>query len=240
LLLKGEIMSEKYGNRKYFPMLLMALGLVLAACQASPPEIAEMSAVIEEAEWDLLWVTDSSGWGVAEKYGKFISDDMGVPVNVMDKWKGELSISENSPMDWNCAHQLEKFYVNTCGMETFELYIEHLKEIYSIIFELREGKSTIIRAIDAYNPHLANKCAEDGVMDECVACWENYNNAIHQAADAMGVPVANVFDAWNGPDHTEDPVDKGYTRSDNIHPNDTGAAVIAKLLRDLGYEATIP
>jgi lysophospholipase L1-like esterase len=56
----------------------------------------------------------------------------------------------------------------------------------------------------------------------------------------MGIPIANIFDAWNGLDHTEDPVANGYTQEDNIHPNELGATVIAQVLRDLGYEPIIP
>ncbi len=98
----------------------------------------------------------------------------------------------------------------------------------------------MIRAFDAYNPRLVSQCLPDGVFDECRACWENYNKAIHIAADEMGVPVANVFDAWNGIDHTEDPNEKGYVRDDGEHPNEKGADVIANLIRNLGYEMVIP
>ena len=125
-------------------------------------------------------------------------------------------------------------------MDAFSAYIADLKEIYSIIFEIRKGQPTIIRAIDAYNPRLQIDCQPDGVLDECITCWENYNNAIHQAADEFGVLVAPVFDTWNGLDHTENPNDKGYTRDDQTHPNEKGAEVIAQLLRDLGYEPMVP
>jgi lysophospholipase L1-like esterase len=143
-------------------------------------------------------------------------------------------------MDWNCGQdELHSCYVNSCGMETFELYIEHLQEIYSIIFTVRAGKPTMVRAFDAYNPRIVQDCTPDGAFEACLDCFENYNKAIHQAADEMGVPVANVFDAWNGPDHTEDPNAKGYTK-DGVHPNETVARVIADLLRAIGYEMIIP
>jgi lysophospholipase L1-like esterase len=79
----------------------------------------------------------------------------------------------------------------------------------------------------------------DGVFDVCLEFWKNNNNAIHQAAHEMGVPVAKIFDAWNGLDHRDDPNDKGYTK-DGVHPNETGARVIADLLREIGYEMVIP
>ena len=261
--------------------IIIALGLFTSACQANNYQAAKNEAKIEEETWDLLWVTDSSGWGVAEIYGQYIAEDNGVEVNVLDKWKGELSagrilnalinqddneydmshlreyISQSeviviygnpkdsettfTPGDWNCGvNILDKCYVNSCELNTFETYISDLKEIYSIIFEIRKGKPTIVLAIDAYNSRLISHCEPDGVFNDCRECWENYNAAIHQAAQEMGVPVAKVFDAWNGLDHSENPVEKGYTREDNEHPNTKGATVIAELLRDLGYVPMIP
>jgi hypothetical protein len=231
--------------------------------------------------WDLLWISDSSGWGVAEIYGRYIAEDNNVEVRVQDSWVGGLSAGQilqglkeqntknfdldklhdriaeseviviygnpedstdpSNPGDWNCGQSsIDKCYVNNCSVDSFSNYIVNLKEIYSIIFEIRQGKPTIIRAIDAYNPALVSNCQPDGVFEACVACWENYNEAIHQAAEEMGVEVAPVFDTWNGLDHTENPVEKGYTREDNVHPSELGATVIAQLLRELGYEPIIP
>lgn len=42
-------------------------------------------------EWDLLWISDSSGWGVAEIYAAYIEEDTGIPVNVYDYWAVSLS-----------------------------------------------------------------------------------------------------------------------------------------------------
>lgn len=260
--------------------------VVVTSCSESKGQeekpISAQDVIAEQGveEWDLLWVSDSSGWGVAEIYGAYLAEDLGIKINVMDNWMGGLaageilmplkgehtynldlenmrdyfqeaeiiviygnpegSISEENPMDWNCGQdELQSCFVNSCGMETFELYIQHMKEIYGIIFAERAGKPTMLRTFDAYNPRYVSKCTPDGVFDACLECWENYNKAIHQAADEMGVPVANVFDTWNGPDHREDPNDKGYT-IDGVHPNETGAGVIADLLRGIGYGMVIP
>jgi lysophospholipase L1-like esterase len=86
---------------------------------------------------------------------------------------------------------------------------------------------------------LINEFKEQGVYDECKACWANYNQAIHQAAEAYGIPVAEVGLAWNGPDFDQDPSDLGYVK-DGIHPNELGATVIAQALRETGYEPVEP
>jgi len=266
-------------------LLITVLAAVLTGCQSgfsisSEDEIKSEETKIEEDTWDLLWVSDSSGWGVAEIYGQYIAEDNNVEVNVIDSWLGGLSAGQilqglkdqnthnfnldklreriaeseviviygnpedsldlSNPGDWNCGQGIEKCYVNNCSIDTFSKYIADLEEIYSIIFEIRQGKPTIIRAIDAYNPRLISNCQNDGAFVDCLACWETYNDAIHQAAEEMGVPVANVFNAWNGLDHSEDPVEKGYTQEDNVHPNELGATVIAQVLRDTGYDPIIP
>lgn len=270
-----------FSKKLFFSIIVFSL-LIISLVACNQDNTINAKEVIEKdnvKEWDLLWISDSSGWGVTDVYAAYVAEDLGIDIKVNDQsisgaavgevlaaLKGEPTSSFNlanmdkfikdaeiivfygnptdsvvpdNPWDWNCGQGVEVCYVNDCEMDTFDLYIEHIKEVYSIIHTLREGQPTIIRAYDAYNPRLKSQCSEDGVFDECLQCWENYNKAIHTAADEMGVPVANVFDAWNGPDHTEDPNDKGYT-IDGEHPNEKGADVIANLIRDLGYEMVIP
>jgi hypothetical protein len=152
--------------------------------------------------------------------------------NLMASW------SEDNTADWVCTSSVGTNYVNNCSMDTFDEYIEDLEGIYEIIFELRAGQSTIVRAFDAYNPLIA-RFKEQGVYEDCKACWANYNAAIHQAADAYHVPVVKVAEVWNGPDFDQDPVAMGYTK-DGEHPNEEGARVIAETIRALGYEPVIP
>jgi hypothetical protein len=145
------------------------------------------------------------------------------------------SVSESHPGDWNCVGNSP--YVNDCSLETFGAYIADLEAIYDEILALRGDSPIIIRAFDSYNP-LYSVFREHGVYDECVRCMETYNAAIHQAAATHNVPVANIYDAFNGPNHDEDPREKGYIGDDGIHTNGVGRDVIAGLLRELGYEPT--
>jgi hypothetical protein len=265
-------------KRRSFPVLTISLGIllifILTACQ-SPPETNNLDDL---EEWDLVWVTDSSGWGVADAYAEMVAEDTGKVVNVGDYWEGgfaagemleilrgdysggdmkfqnlpekiaeaeivvfygnpQWSIYEPRPGDWNCIPS-GQWYVNDCDPEIFTLYKEHVKEVFRLILELRDGQPTIIRTYDAYAP-LINQFKEKGVYDECKECWEYCNNAFREAADEIGIPLAPVEELWNGPDWNIDPDDDlGYT-SDGIHPNDRGAEVIAQALRDLGYEPVI-
>jgi lysophospholipase L1-like esterase len=148
------------------------------------------------------------------------------------------SFSKAHRGDWNCVSQSAP-YVKDCAPETFDAYRSDLGAVYQEILKLRGEEPVLIRAFDAYNP-LYSVYREQGVYDECLGCWENYNQAIHQAAMAHGVPLARVFDAFNGCDHDEDARDKGYIREDGEHTTGAGRQVIADLLRELGYEPTRP
>jgi lysophospholipase L1-like esterase len=46
--------------------------------------------------------------------------------------------------------------------------------------------------------------------------------------------------AFNGPNHDEDPKDKGYILPDGEHPSEAGAQVIAEAFRKLGYVPIVP
>ena len=42
--------------------------------------------------WDLVYVSDSTGWGVANKYAARIETDLGVRIEVHDLWGGGLPL----------------------------------------------------------------------------------------------------------------------------------------------------
>lgn len=268
---------------RWYPIvLILAAGLSLASCRTpaeplpDPTQPAVEITPLEDLEtWDLVWVTDSSGWGVAQIYGEMVAEDTGKTVKVRDLWEGgfeagemleilqgnysggdfkfeqlpgfiaeaemvvfygnpSLSINPERPGDWECVPP-GPWYVNDCDPEVFSLYKEHLKEVFRLILEGREGQPVIIRTYDAYQS-LINQFREAGVYEECKQCWAYYNDAIRQAAAEMNIPLAPVAELWNGPDWTIDPDDDlGYTH-DGLHPNELGAEVIAQALRELGYD----
>lgn len=185
----------------------------------------------EEEEWDLVIFGDSTAWGFGKYYAAYIEEDLGIKVTVHNKTyprqtafgilkklhddeelrelvsgaevvtfigNPEGSRSETHSGDWECVEA--KFYVINCSLETFEKYIADLETTIEEILSLQKYSPTIIRAMDYYNP-IYSKYKEYGIYEECKQCWENLNKAIHQAAAAHNVPVAHVYDAFNGPNH---------------------------------------
>ena len=89
-----------------------------------------------------------------------------------------------------------------------------------------------------FYPHVSwDQC---GITAVCTRKFECFASAIAKAAAAYRVPVADVYRAFNGADHREDPVDKGYIDTDGIHVSDAGRAVFAETLAALGYEQVKP
>jgi len=268
----------KKQDRTIKTLFIIVCGLAvlgLASCSSG----TEVIPLDELEEWDLLWISDSSGWDVADVYAEMVAEDTGKTINVNDKWVGGLpagdiylaltdqydgpsmtlekmpdyvaeaelivfygnptgSINPERPGDWDCITTIGA-NVKDCDPEIFSTYIEHIETIYQRMLELREGQPTIIRAFDAYYPLIDQRKADGDSYQACKVCWANYNAAMHQAAENMNIPIAEVSLLWNGPDWDIDPDSElGYTK-DAEHPNALGAEVIAQALRELGYDPVV-
>lgn len=245
-----------------------------AAAQPAGPSAAEQLLALDQ--WDLVWISDSTGWGAADIYAGYIEEDADVEVVVHDfampvLSAGEVlgalrredgasykvaqladavaeaevvvfyanpidSMSDEFPDDSNCM--MGSLYVNSCPPESYDLYRQHLGQIYDQIVALRGNQPIIVHAYDSYQ--FPRRWAEGDVLEECQACWGAYTQAIHDAAAAHGIPIAHVYDAFTGPDHESDPRDTGLIGGDGQHTTEAGAELIASLVRDLGYEVTSP
>ncbi len=265
--------------KTYIKILVLLMFISACGTTNNQQNDGELSFADMPIEWDLMFISDSSGWHVAERYAANIERDLGVTVNVRDWSMGGLSLRqvldriaehevlkktsdranwidylaeaeviviyanpegsvlESDAEKWECISR--PYHVEYCGLETFDPYIENLGLFYEKVFELREGKPTLIRAFNAYIP-IVSIWKEEGFYEECLHCWENYNLAIEMAAANYNVTVAPVFETFNGVDHDEDPRDKGFITYDGIHTTDAGAQAIADDLSTLGYDITIP
>lgn len=109
------------------------------------------------------------------------------------------------------------------------------RQIYDEIFSLRAGKPTIVRAMDIYVPVLDGWKAA-GIEPACTAGWEAMSATMKLVAGEYKVPVASMYDAFNGPNHDQDPVDRGYISADGEHPSEQGRVAQIDLLDSLGYD----
>jgi hypothetical protein len=142
------------------------------------------------------------------------------------------SVNQTAPLDMEgCFSGVAP---GNCSMDTMNVYISDLQSIWGKIIELRKGQATILIATDIYNP-LVNYWNKAGIHNSCDICWSHMSAANRQAAEAYNIPFISRYDAFNGPDHREDPCEKGYIRDDGEHPTSLLGEAFAKLLADLGY-----
>ncbi len=260
-------------------ILILSLILTLVFVLAIIGVVYAADSLDELKEWDLVYISDSTGWGVPDKFADNIERDTGKTVRIHAYTVGGLSalrVLQSLQSDPESLYDIDMqadiaeaevivFFANEqgdpskggvqggisrcmfyssippedCTLQLYEPYIENLKAIYEEILALRNGKPTIIRTLDLYNP-LISEHRKRNTEIECTQCWEIYNTAIRQAADAFNIPLVSVYDVFNGLNHDEDPREKEYIGTDGEHTSKQGQQVIADLLSEAGYEPVEP
>jgi hypothetical protein len=151
----------------------------------------------------------------------------------------EVIIFEASALDYTGTGFFEEGSSFECSPNAMDSYKADLDAIIAEIFALRKGKPTLIRAMDLYSSGNGD-WKKWGKYEEYKHCWEVMSTTIHQVAAEHQIPVAEVYAAFNGPSHDEEPMGKGYLQADGEHPSETGAQVIAEAFRKLGYVPVVP
>jgi lysophospholipase L1-like esterase len=213
--------------------------------------------------WIYVALGDSEAWGFPEYYADYIAEDNNVRVQLYNSWRGGLSTQgllnmleidttlrtflsqarvitfEANPSDYLGFYCIDRSTPYDNSPESWALYKADLNAIIDILFELRQGQPTLIIAQNFYNPIYSLYRAHDD-FEKCQAFWVSFNEAISEAAAMQGIPVADVFSAFNGADHLADARDTGYISSDGEHVNAAGSIAIADVFRALGYEMIVP
>jgi hypothetical protein len=204
------------------------------------------AGLIEDAEGVEVRVHDYViGGAPIEQFLAMVSDDEDIRREVADAEiivvyanpantappDAEVCVSELSTIDPDPP----EFYTSA----DFAAYGDVFRDTFEVIFELRAGQPTVIRVFDQFAGYLVD-WREAGIEAECTATFEAASGAIREAADDHGVAMASVYDVFNGPDHDEDPREKGYVASDGYHASLRGASAHAEILHSLGYDAIIP
>jgi hypothetical protein len=116
-------------------------------------------------------------------------------------------------------------------------YRDVLDEIYAEIWELRDNEPVVLLAVDFINPAIS-AWRQAGIESECTAALEAMNRAIREAAEDNGATLVSLYDVFNGPNHDQDPREKGWIGEDGIHPSGEGELAIAMALMDVGLHPT--
>jgi lysophospholipase L1-like esterase len=139
-------------------------------------------------------------------------------------------------------HANRLFLARNCGgndnLECFREGVAQFKanwnEILAEITSLRGPNVAIVRTMNIYNPFVAVQKAA-GTFNVLRPFLEEVNSHIESTSAAAGISVADVYTAFNGPQHDQDAAAKGWMSADGVHPNDQGHAAIAEAVQGLGY-----
>jgi lysophospholipase L1-like esterase len=123
--------------------------------------------------------------------------------------------------------------------EDFAPYQQTLESVYARVFDLVGDRPVIVRALDSFNPVVADWAAA-GLTEGCMIGYDALTDAMHGAAAAFDIPVVSLRDAYNGPEMAEDPREKGYIAGDGIHPSPAGQEAIMTALHAAGYDPIHP
>jgi len=122
-----------------------------------------------------------------------------------------------------------------CLRDSLAEYKNDVEEIFMLLTEAVDPSETLIRAVDAYPPLVKDQLAAD-TLQMTNPYWQEAQEFFAETAATYGIPTAQVFAEFNGPDGTDDPQDRGLIATDKVHPNEAGALLIADLIHDLGYD----
>jgi len=96
---------------------------------------------------------------------------------------------------------------------------------------------TVLRAYGVWMPWLS-QWRQVGIVSECMANEEAVDQVRREAAEAAGAEYVSMLDVFNGPEHDEDPVEKGLIDEDGMHLNADGVRVLVEALAAAGFEAS--
>ncbi|MBA7694263.1 hypothetical protein ES703_102870 [subsurface metagenome] len=215
----------------------------------------------EEKTWHYVIIGSSiKTYGWTEYYGDYIETDLGVTIVshsyyvVSQRASGLLKNLRNKEELMNDIMNAE---VITIGVgfadmkqailiygaggsnqphrinEELKTFRETYDAIPTEILSLR-SPNTIIRVMDFYCPYVQSH-KDYGIYEDTKRYWMEFNKCIVEVAEKHGIPVAQVFQAMNGPHGEDDPNAQGYLSFDGKHLSDKGFQVVANLFRELGY-----
>lgn len=233
---------------------------------ASPPTSTPLHAAIPTpgAQWNYSVLGDSSAWSFPKFYARYLEEDLGVTVDVKMWAQGGATSADVLEMLRTNAEerrdvsqsQVVTFYGNPlhligmritsgyakdrydCSPQAVARYKAEMGSLADEILSLRKGQPTIIRTYARFMPFYRIWRAT-GNFDEFSRCAASLDRAVFEMAAERGILVADTGIAMNGPNHDQDPFDKGYL-VDGIHENDEGGTIVAGAFRELGYDPIVP
>jgi len=128
---------------------------------------------------------------------------------------------------------------STCAAKTAARNSANAGRIVDAIVALRAPADALILASNLWENGYRDSLAR-GIEPQMHDMFTAANAAVAAAAANHGIPTADAWTAFMGPDGRTDPVSAGDLLDDMTHLTPQGAAKLAALWRSLGYEKGRP
>jgi hypothetical protein len=119
-----------------------------------------------------------------------------------------------------------------CLQDALDACTADTDAILDELTSLADPDEGMIRMWNLYMLNIGKKL-EVGSFDTINPFWQEAVEHLDQEAATHGIPVADTYRAFNGPDGTDGPFLTGLIEDDQFHPTTDGATLIAELPHDL-------
>jgi hypothetical protein len=245
------------------PVILLSL-LIISKASATPevPPSPTLDHVQDEA-WDYVILGCSIGTWWYSYYQAHMESDLGITLAIHNYYVSGQPLADlykNLLNNESLRDDIRKAEVITIGIGFFDMYfspffhkyinglsddnqleqkIKVFRETYDLMLDevvkLASTSHTLIRIMDLYFPDV-RRHREMGIYSISKKYWMKFNECIHESGLLHGIPVAHIFEAFNGLDGEDDPILKGYISGDRLHPSRQGLELIAEEFLRLGYK----
>lgn len=117
-----------------------------------------------------------------------------------------------------------------CLREALAVYQADTEAIVAEIAALRSPENTLILAHDVWQ-FMVTMTRESGDFEVLNQYWQRANNHVHSVCGQYGIPVARVYEAFMGSDHSKNPEENGLIY-DGYHTTEEGQDIIVDLMMD--------
>ncbi len=248
-------------NTRHTMCIIAVIVVVLLSFESCVTTETALPNVAGET-WDYVVLGSSIGTWWARYYGDLMESDLGVEIVYHDYYVGSQLVSNllhNVINNERLREDIRNAEVITIGVgsgdmfpaiwrhsdlgqndrlqlkQTVEVFRETYNSMLSEVVSLAPPTDTIIRIMDFYFPYVG-RYKEKGIYSSTKQYWMKFNECIIQAGQRHSIPVARVFEAFNGPVGYDDPGEKGYLAFDEKHSSEKGMKLIAEKFRNLGYQ----
>lgn len=244
--------------------------VTLTSAQSSNSTITAQDILAEtsQTEWDMVVFGDSDMWLSFEYYSEYFEEDLGIEIVVhseirpptnffvkqfLENQELQSLIAEAEIIVFNvpfvypgvggaCFNYYKEIEVDGCFAVSKTEYQEMTRSMIREIKRLVGDKGAMIRLQNMFVPieYWQDSIRLRDRTQACLECFAAYWEAQAEVAKEEGIQVVDVFTLFHGENHDQNPYEKGFIGSDQIHVNENGAQAIAELYREVGYEYWMP